>query len=615
MAIPNTHAMRFTPSGLVDAFDASRKFEGACQKIVNLIFDQSNPELVISRPGVTQFVNFADNGFANPNFISIQAAVGDRIYGMIGTSRNPGRDEPFCYDTSNRVFIPISDVVVGNVPFSPPTFGEWTPPTLTVVGTMIVITHEGFTGVGPGDVWGGGKLWGDPTAIWGGGANFYGIIDVTDPANPSWRAENTAVNPLTSVPQAVANFNNRAYFAVKNQLQFTDVLTNPLTRTNADQALVIGDSAPVNALAGLPIQTTSSGVIQSLTTFKQTQVWQITGDPTTLDLAQNYVSLTVGTNAPRSIAQSPYGLYFGSTGGPYFLDLLSTLRPLTHSVQEINPDIVAPFSNAQTPTRWAGAYNSNIYRVCGNTVIRGLQNTNDYWFDEHRRRWNGPHSFTYDCASALAGYFVLSSAFYPGLLMQSFPQQTLEFTPFDLNTLVNVEVLSSTFPKVDWMAMKQVAESQIELAASSGNVSYAIDAQDEQGISLGRATIAISDGCINWDEGDTWDDGALWCGGNNTWGGGGLWGAPANFWGGGETWGTPCIFWTAGAGSGLVWGAGGTPIPLTKPVPWPAPLVFEKMQLQIKAVASSNLAIGTFYARYQKTGYMTLGFVGDIECQ
>jgi hypothetical protein len=293
---------------------------------------------------------------------------------------------------------------------------------------------------------------------------------------------------------------------------------------------------------------------------------------------------------------------------------LGTLRPLTHSIQEIDPDLQTPFQNAQQATRWAAAYNSSVYRVCGNTVIRGVQQTNDYWFDEHRRRWNGPHTFTYDCASALGGFFVLSSAFYPGQLLQSFPQQTLSFVPFDLDTQIDVVILSSTFPKVDWMAMKQVAESQIELAASSGNVKYNIQAQDEQGASLGSAVIEVSDGCINWDDGHLWDDGSDWCSGNNLWGGGGLWGAPANFWGGGQTWGTPCIFWTAGAGSGLIWGAGGTPIPHTFPVPWPAPLVFEKMQLQIKATASSNLAIGTFYARYQKTGYMTLGFTGDIQC-
>ncbi len=145
----------------------------------------------------------------------------------------------------------------------------------------------------------------------------------------------------------------------------------------------------MNALAGLPIQTTSSGVVQALTVFKTSQVWQITGDTAFGNLSLNYMSLNIGANAPRSVAQSPYGLYFSSSGGPYTLDLLGTLRPLTHSLQEIEPDVQAPFENAQTPTRWAAAYNSTVYRVCGPTLIRGSQVTNDYWFDEHKRRWNG----------------------------------------------------------------------------------------------------------------------------------------------------------------------------------------------------------------------------------
>jgi len=580
MAINKSFPMRFSPKGLVDAFDSTDKFPGACQKLVNLIFDQSNPELVLSRPGVTTLVDFALHGFASPGFISIQAAVGSRVYGMIATNLTPGFDQPFCFETATGAFVPISGVNSGNVPASPSTAGTWTPPTLANIGTMIVITHPGFSG---------------------SGVNFFGVIDITNPAAPAWTAANTVTNALPAVPVAVANFNNRAYFATAgNQLWYTDVLTNPLTVTNATQFLVIGDSGPINALSGLPLQTTSSGVIQSLTVFKSTQVWQVTGDTTTFNLSLNYVSLTIGTNAPRSVAQSPYGLYFGSSGGPYFIDLLGTLRPLTHSLQELEPDVQAPFENAVNPTRWAAAYNSTVYRVCGSTIIRGRQSTNDYWFDEHRRRWNGPHTFQYDCASALGGYFVLSSAFVPGQLVQSWTQHNPAFVASDLGTATFATLLSSTFPKADPMSMKQVAESQIELAASGGDITYTLTAQDEQGNTLETATMTVV--------GET---GNLW--GPTPVGSGLLWGAPVTLWGNvsdggsGALWGDACRFWTAAAGSGALWGEGAQNIPHTYPVPWPAPLVFEKMQLQVTAQASAQVSIGTFYARYQRTGYMTLG--------
>src|SRR6266436_4161395 len=318
--------MRFTPKGLVDAFDATDKFPGACQKLTNLIFDQSNPELVVSRPGVVTLVDFVLHGYATPSFISIQVAIGTRLYGMIATQRNANHDEPFCYDTATGAFVIISGITSGNTPTSPSTVGEWIPPTMANIGTMIVVTHPGFDGTG---------------------TNFFGIIDVTNPAAPAWSSNNTVTNVLPKVPSAVANFNNRAYFAVDNKLYYTDVLTNPLTRTNATQQLTVGDAAVINTLAGLPIQTTSSGVLQTLTVFKKdTQIWQVSGDTVTNNLALNYLSLTVGTNAPRSVAQSPYGLYFSSSGGPYFIDFLGTVRPLSHSVQDLLSDIQAPFENA-----------------------------------------------------------------------------------------------------------------------------------------------------------------------------------------------------------------------------------------------------------------------------
>jgi hypothetical protein len=568
MAINQSQPMRFTPRGLVDAFDATDKFPGACQALTNLVFDPSNPELVVTRPGVTQLVSFTVGGFLNPGFISIQAAVGTRIYGMIASSLNAGKEQPFCYDTATGGFVPITGITGANTPSLASTTGDWTPPTIASVGTMIIITHPGFSGAA---------------------GEFFGVIDVTTPSAPVWHSYNTATNLLPSVPQAVANFNNRAWFACANQLFYTDVLTNPPTITMATQALTIGDSSIVNALAGLPIQTTSSGIFQTMTVFKSTQVWQVAGDTTTSNLSLAYVSLTVGTNAPRSIAQSPFGLYFSSTGGPYFIDMLGTLRALTHSLQELEPDIQTPFQAAITPTRWAACYNSTIYRICGQTIVQGREAFNDYWFDEHKRRWNGPHSFAYDCASALGGYFILSSINNPGILIQSFPIQPSGFVSSDLGTSFLPTLLSSTFPKKDWMAMKQVTESQIELASDECLVNFMITAEDDQGNTIEAATVQVDSGGMIW--------------GQSMWGTPTLWGCPIQ-----AVWGTPGLKWgPLPIGSGLTWGQGiARRIPHTYPIGWPAPLVLEKMQLQITTGAPANVSIGTFYARYQKTGYMVM---------
>jgi hypothetical protein len=542
MAIRNASPMRFTPKGLVDAFDATEKFPGACRLLTNLIFDQINPEFVVDRPGVLQLTDFAANGFSSPTFISIQQAIGTRVYGMIATSTNSGHDEPFCYETATGAFIAITGVTSGNTPTSPATTGDWTPPTLTVVGTMVIITHPGFNG---------------------SGSNFYGIIDITNPAAPVWRDENTTTSPLLGVPTAVANFNNRAWFAVGNTVQYTDALTNPLTITDPAQALTIGDTQLINALAGLPVQTTSGGIVQALTIFKKTQIWQVTGDHDLANLFLNFLSLNIGTIAPRTVVQGPYGLYFVSSGGPYMVDLLGAVRPVTHELNQPQPDLQVPFQNAVTPTRWCAAYASLVYRVCGPTVLNNVQSVNDYWFDEHKRRWNGPHSFAYDCASAIGNTFILSSVNNPGLLIQGSPVPNSGFPVTDLGATIDFELQSSTFPKVGDMFMRQVAESQIELSAPTGVQNFAIVAQDEVGNVIGSATIA----------------------------------AGANV----PLWGT--MVWGS-----FTWTSVNQPfVPATYPVPWSAPLVFEKMQLNISGSVDGQVGMGTFYARYQTTGYMTLG--------
>lgn len=537
MGIPKSFPIRCTFKGISDAYDSTDKFPGACRAITDLIFDQSNPEILVSRPGVSQQTDFT--GFVTPGFVSLHATIGTRIYGMLATGRTAGFDEPFCYDVATSAFIAITGVTGANVPASPATTGAWVPPTIAQVGVRIIITHPGFSGAG---------------------TNFFGVIDVTNPAAPAWSANNLTTNALTAVPSAVANYNNRAYFAVGNVLPYSDVLT--LVRTNASQQLTIGDSGLITALSGLPLTTTSDGILAALVIWKANQVWQVTGDTTASTLALNFMSLNVGSSAPRSIALSPYGIYFASNAGPYFIDPVGTLRAVTNDItRDRDPDIQAPFINATQPSRIAAAYAGSVYRVCLDTIVNGVAATNDYWFDEHRRRWTGPHSFPYACASAIGNIFYLSDNNNPGKMMKSQSSQDTSSAFTDLGTTLTAQVLTATFPKTGRMTEKQVVESTQELSASGGSVTYNITAQDEQGNTLGIVAIAIAPG-------------------------GNIWGS--NIWGDGSKW------------------ANSNKIPHVYSLAWSAPLVFKKMAILISAVASANLQIGTHFARYQDCGYMNL---------
>lgn len=535
MAIRNGKPVRFTPKGLCDAFDSTDAFAGACAILTNLIFDQANPEVIVSRPGVGAPVT-TFTGFTGPTYVSVFIVIGTVAYGMVSSARNPGHDEPFAYDLVANTFTTISGVTSANTPTSPPTTGAWTPPTMAVISTYIIVTHPGFTGTG---------------------TSFFGAINIANPAAPAWTMQNLATNPLTGAPTSVANFNNRAYFAVGNSLEFSDVLV-PLTRTNASQALTLGDTTPITAQCGLPVQTTSSGVIGALIAFKGTSIWQVTGDPTLSNLGENYITLTTGCSSPRSIAQTPFGIVFAGVDAPYVLNFLGTLSALSSRPgQDGSADVQVPFQNAVVPSRVAGAFAGNIYRVCIETSIQGVIQTNDYWYDIRRKRWTGPHTFTYDCAAQFNNQFVLSGPNTAAALFVSQGLPTAASVYTDNGTAITSHLRSSSFPKTGNMFQVQVVESTIELSSSGGAVNYNLTALDDQNNSLGSTFVL------------TPIAGAIW--------GAFLWGQ-ANW-------------------------ASSVKIPHVYNIPWPNTLVFQKMAIDVMATSSNALSIGTFMARYADTGY------------
>jgi hypothetical protein len=541
VAIRNGQPVRFTAKGLCDAYDSTDAFAGACQILQNLVFDQGNPELMSSRPGVgAPATSFA--GFTTPTFVSVYIVIGTIAYGMVSTARNPGHDEPFAYDLVGGTFITISGVTAGNTPTSPATSGPWTPPTMAVISTKIIVTHPGFNGTG---------------------SNFFGVIDITNPAAPTWTATNTATNPLTGVPTSVANYNNRAYFAVGNVLEFSDVLV-PTTRTNASQAITVGDTTPIIAQSGLPIQTTSAGVVGALVVFKASQIWQVTGDPTTNNLALNYITLTTGTIAPRSVVQVTFGICFVGVDAPYVLNFLGVLSPLSHQPGNDGvADVQVPFQNATTPSRIAAAFSGNIYRVCVATTLFGVPQTNDYWYDIRRKRWTGPHTFPYDCAAQYSNMFVISGAASGAKLFISQGIPTTNSSYNDNGTQLVSHLRSSSFPKTNHMAEVQVVESTLELSSSGASVQYQITGYDQKNNTVGSTQVTSPAAGIVW-------------GGGALWGGGGIYSTSQQ-------------------------------IPVVYTIPWTAPLVFQKMALDVLATSSNSLSIGTFFARYQDTGYTNQG--------
>lgn len=528
MPAANQRVATYIPTGLVDSLDGNTARTGAMAALANLIPSPSTNGLYVCRPASFPLTKFT--GFASPGYISAATVIGTRIYGLLATARNAGHDEPFCYDTATSAFIPISGVTAANTPTSPATTGAWTPPTMAGVGSLVLVTHPGFT-QGSGNLFGWFDVSGftatDLTGTVTSGSNVITAVNnnpfiegvtpgmtITDgsglipagttingitvngttytiilsaqatgthaadtftikggtSAAPLWAAGNTMFNGLPSVPLAVNNFNGRAYFACGNFAFFSDSLV-PLSITAGTQFLTIGGADPIIALAPQPFfSTTQGGIVAAILAFKSAQIYQITGDAALSSLALNKIVDGVGTLAPRSIENTPLGVVFEAQDGIRTINLYG-------QVDSPNPDLITPFINALVPSRSAAAYNEGVYRICSSAIIGGVSETFDRWFDVNRQIWTGPHSLTYDNVVPFASTFAVSSPNQPGILQQAnvLPGSLDSFT--ENGTELTFSYQTALLPEGPAMSTQTLLEASI-FASFSTQVSLTANVLD-----------------------------------------------------------------------------------------------------------------------------------------
>lgn len=481
MPIRDSAPVPFLPSGLSDATDQTSSFPGACQILGNFVFDRVNRGAIVPRPGVAPETLFP--GFTTPTTISVAFVAGTFIYGMIGSSRNPGFDEPFAYNTATHSFVTVTGVTSANVPATQSNAGAWVPPTMDAMGIYIIVTHPGFALL-----------------------NFFGYFDVTNPAAPVWAAGNTTVSLLPTRPQWVAQFFGRAYFGCGNIVYFTDVLALTISAPNFAASLTIDDRSATTGAAGLPMGQTSGAILQSLLVFKQNSVWQISGDISiaTNPLSLNKLAANIGCLAPRTIQSTPMGVMFIANDGPRFVDLSGKVNYLQVR-QGVTPDIVAPFATATNPSRMVGIYSNGIYRVCldGNySIWDSTYTSQDYWYDHIFQRWTGPHSFDYHVGVSVANLFYLGSNNVNGTLFNSpvVPSPTTVYQ--DNGVSIMCEMVSAAIEGTP-MTMSAVVESTIELGGAGIGVVYYVSMYDDKNDNLSPATIKLYEvnplwGAVKW---------------------------------------------------------------------------------------------------------------------
>jgi hypothetical protein len=482
----------WSPKGASDTLDSSTSFPGAMSSLSNLIPDPTTKNLWQCRPAAVKLVDLSasvggdfgpdfgpDFGHPNASFISCWLNVGTRIYGMVATTRNPSRDEPFCYDVPTQSFIPITGATAANSPISPPTFGNWNPPTMVLVGSKIVVVHPGFTGAA---------------------GSFFGIIDVLNPFALTWTATNTSPTPLIFPPQWVSNFNGRAYFLVnppnaQPAAYFSDEEL-PTQITNANQVITFDDNTPLTCSAGLALSNQLGGIIQALMVFKGvSNIYQITGDAALGTLAKNSLNVATGTFAPNSITSTEKGLLFMAPDGIRLIDFNAKV---SDPIGKDGEGVTVPFIFALVPSRASAMYNTGIYRVQMQNGEATPQQQ-EWWYDTVRQLWSGPHTTGVSLGIPYQDTFLVTLQGAGAIIFQSDAFQSFTSTFVENGNQLSYVWQTSPLPDTDQMSELCIIQSTLHMALVSGQ-STTITAFNQDVVPLDQVTIASVGTPTNWNQ-------------------------------------------------------------------------------------------------------------------
>lgn len=539
MSLRNTIPMKFSPVSASDAIDSTDVFTGAMASLSNLVPDPGTKNLWEARPASIMQTGFP--GFTAPGFISGLEIVGSKAYGLIASGRNAGKDEPFCYDLVMGGFVTVSGITAANTPASPPSAGDWVPPSLDTIGTKIIVCHPGFNGAGNG---------------------YIGWFDISDPAHPAWSSGNiTGLITFTTPPNFVINFNGRAYYLVNPPIGqpsavFSDVLV-PLNATNANQALTFDDNTPLTAIGALPLANQLGGIIQAIIVFKGvSNMYQITGDAALGNLAKNSLNLATGTLAPLSVCSTPKGLAFMSPDGMRIINEDAQVGdPLGYS----GMGIVKPFINALHPSRVAAGCNANVMRVSVQNGGAAGSPFQDWWYHfSSGGIWSGPHTFPAALIEPYENTFIITGQGVNAALWQGDVAQNA-LSQFNENgTVLTWTYQTSLLPDTDQMCENAMLETTLYMALVSSSGQIVVTAIDQDNTILGEATISLS------------VQSSLW--GQFNWGQG-TWGAAIK-----------SLF--------------------PQRLAWHAPVVFRRMSIVATGTSALDYRIGRLHLSYEKLGYL-----------
>ena len=335
MSLRRTTPLAFHPRGLSDALDSSLIFSGAMTALRDLIPDPSTKGLWQCRPASIQLGNMAgsngafgdgySSGFliatggpipAPLGVVSCLLIVGNVAYGMVGSGN---QDYPFAFNLVTNTFLPVGGVVTNaipgttNLPNKQLESGDWTPPTMDVIASTIMVTHPGFGGTG----------------------NWLGTIDITDPLAPVWSAGNI-ITP-SSITSAAAAAGGSGY--------------------------AVGDAIALSNGVELVVSTVSGTAVATVSLAASGSATVIPGNPVPQTLSSGF---GLGASFNLTWAVRPGGFAFSSaTGVPVAVKAFNgrawwAYNPASGPAVTVFSDVLTPTVITNAGTVQAVAYDDNV---------------------------------------------------------------------------------------------------------------------------------------------------------------------------------------------------------------------------------------------------------------
>jgi hypothetical protein len=599
----------FRARTLADVIDASNSKPGTMASLQNVVPSPSTPQQYVPRPAATAIYQFGD--FTVPTFGEALFEVGQIAYGFVASATFPGKSQPFAYNYVTQTNIPIAGELSTNLPNSTNTAGDWVPPTVTRVGAFILFTHPGFNGTNGFFGWldmtsfnlssltatthsnttldtfsanplNAGVLPGQTVTGTGIPANTT-VVSVTatsvtisnaatssgsgvaltfaggTPSAPRWASGNLNGTPLPSVPVCVNQFNGRAYFGVGYALQMSDA-GNALQCTNASnvQVITFQNGVPVTALSSLPFTNLQGGVVQSLIAFQGgDSIQQITGDPTTTNLAVNLIQHGTGTLSPLSLDITPQGLAFIAPDGLRMVTLLGTV---TEVIGGNGEGVALPFINTVAPSRTAAAYNTDVYRVAVN--VGGITQQ-EFWYHFKLKSWSGPHTLSTNLIVAAPGTvgFLVMSNLNAAQLYNSEAITLPNSTYIENGQALACSWVTSLSPDTETVSENEIVIATISLGSLVAT-NFTITVINEAGTQLDQVIMV-----------PPVTNAPIW--------GAAIWGA--------FTWAQPGSYYAQ------------------HQIYWNQPIVFKQCQISVAFTAGQGDVVGNVYMDYRRLGYPIQG--------